>query len=583
MLDVRGTLRSPGRRRPALRIVAGLALALAAGVETAAAAPGAVPEALAARVQERGSLRVIAELAVEAEPEGRLNARARAAQRASIARAQDEALAGLAGSPHRITRRFASIPHLALEVSPAALSALAAHPRIRSVTEDRLERPVLAQSGPRVEANAAWSAGRDGSGQLVAVLDTGSDGSHPMLAGKLAAEACFSGGRDCPNGEQTQIGSGAAAPCDYNADDCAHGTHVAGIAVGDGPSFDGIARGAGLVAIQVFSKFNGPVNCGFSNSPCPLSYLSDQIAGLEHVLSLAAGLPIAAANLSLGGATYSSPCDASETARKAAIDNLRSLGIATVIASGNAGDSTGIGTPACISSAISVGSTTDSDGVSSFSNSASFLSLLAPGSSIESSIPGGGTAVWSGTSMATPHVSGAWAILKQHVPSASVDDVLAALQATGLPVTDDRNGVTTPRIRIHAAANALACFDADADGVCDDDDACPGFDDGLDADSDGLPDGCDPDDDNDGLADVVESLTGSFASASNTGTDPLDPDSDGDHYGDGAEVAAGTDPNDASSHPSRQRVPLLGRAGRLALALALLGGAFGAALRRPRC
>ena len=91
--------------------------------------------------------------------------------------------------------------------------------------------------------------------------------------------------------------------------------------------------------------------------------------------------------------------------------------------------------------------------MASYSNSASFLNLLAPGSSINSSVPGGGYAVYNGTSMATPHVAGAWAILKQKTPSLSVTDALNRLSATGLSITDARNGIVKPRIRIDAALN----------------------------------------------------------------------------------------------------------------------------------
>src|SRR5262249_46623747 len=82
-----------------------------------------------------------------------------------------------------------------------------------------------------------------------------------------------------------------------------------------------------------------------------------------------------------------------------------------------------------------------------FSNSASTLSLLAPGVSITSSVPGGGLAVMSGTSMATPHVTGAFALLRQAMPTANVATLLNLLRNTGRPITDPANGVTTPRIR----------------------------------------------------------------------------------------------------------------------------------------
>ena len=160
-------------------------------------------------------------------------------------------------------------------------------------------------------------------------------------------------------------------------------------------------------------------------------------------------------NMSLGGQRFFNNCD-SDT-RKPIIDNLRSAGIATVIASGNNGFTDSMGTPACISSAVSVGSTTESDAVYSFSNSASILSLLAPGQSINSSGPGGGFAVFNGTSMATPQVAGAWALLKQQTSSGSVASLLSSLQNTGLPVADTRaaGGVTKPRIKIADAADSL--------------------------------------------------------------------------------------------------------------------------------
>lgn len=224
-------------------------------------------------------------LPAPAEPEGRLPHRtAVARQRAAIAEAQSDVIAGLIARPHRIARRFQAIPFFAAEVSAAALEALDANPRVTVIQEDLPERPSLDESAPLIEATAAWANGLDGSGQIVAVIDTGAATTHPMLAGELRAEACFSNDRDCPNGQKTDLDPGAGEPCTYAPQDCYHGTHVSGIAVGDSSDLDGVARGAGLVSI----------------------------------------------NMSLGGAVYSAPCDASEQARKAAIDNLRSVGIPTI-------------------------------------------------------------------------------------------------------------------------------------------------------------------------------------------------------------------------------------------------------------
>jgi hypothetical protein len=161
--------------------------------------------------------------------------------------------------------------------------------------------------------------------------------------------------------------------------------------------------------------------------------------------------------MSLGGGSFDAPCD--DEPIKPAIDNLRAIGVATVVAAGNNGEVANLSSPACISSAVSVGATTLADEVAWFSNVAPFLSLFAPGDEIVSSIPGGDYEALSGTSMAAPHVAGAWAVIRQAVPDAAVADVLAALQSTGLPITDNRDGApgttTVPRIRMFSALASL--------------------------------------------------------------------------------------------------------------------------------
>ena len=117
--------------------------------------------------------------------------------------------------------------------------------------------------------------------------------------------------------------------------------------------------------------------------------------------------------------------------------------------------------PACISSAISVGATdsSDSDAVSNYSNSATFLSLLAPGSTISSSIPGGGYTDKDGTSMAAPHVAGAWALMKQAYPAATVDEILDSLRSTGPSITDTKQGCTSltkKRINVNEAYTLMS-------------------------------------------------------------------------------------------------------------------------------
>jgi subtilisin family serine protease len=105
---------------------------------------------------------------------------------------------------------------------------------------------------------------------------------------------------------------------------------------------------------------------------------------------------------------------------------------------------------------ISVGSVSQDGEPSRFSNPAAFLSLLAPGESIETAENGGGTVVGTGTSLSAPHVAGAIALMREAVPDATVGEIENALALSGVPVLDDRNGVTTPRIRVAEAIDLLA-------------------------------------------------------------------------------------------------------------------------------
>ncbi len=442
----------------ALVILATLLVAVPAAAN-AADGPERIPQQIRDRANQ-GPVRVLVELSLPGgshTPEGHLPSPAVAAQRSDIAAVQQRILSRLRGRSHRVLHTYRTVPYLALEVGADALAELEAAGDVNRVLEDRLVRPLLAQSVPLIGADVAWDNGITGTGILVAVIDTGVDKDHPFLAGKVEEEACYSSrpgaGGDCPNGQETQIGPGAGVPCTFDPFACSHGTHVAGIAAGSGTSFSGVAKGAKLIAIQVFHGSTTECIPFFEPVPCARAFESDIGAGLEHVYELSTQYPIAAANLSLGGGSFTSYCDSEVPQFTAHVANLRSVGIATVVAAGNDGDPAALSFPACISSAVSVGATTKSDQIASFSNNASFLSLLAPGESINSCVPGGGFEVFDGTSMAAPHVSGAWALMKQATPGGSVDDILVQLQQTGKPLTDSRGEIpiTKPRISMVGA------------------------------------------------------------------------------------------------------------------------------------
>ena len=167
-------------------------------------------------------------------------------------------------------------------------------------------------------------------------------------------------------------------------------------------------------------------------------------SGLYNVCSI---------NLSLGGSTtYSSPCGDSIYAP--VFSAARAVGIVPVVAAGNAGVKTGMPSPACAPGAVSVGAVYDAtmnrpsiawgpctdyspigDTVTCFSNSAPYMTLLAPGAVITA----GGWS-YAGTSQASPHVAGAVAVLKSAVPTATPAQVVQALSTSGRPITDPLNG-----------------------------------------------------------------------------------------------------------------------------------------------
>ena len=269
---------------------------------------------------------------------------------------------------HGKVRQFSTIPFMAMEVDPTELEALAGLTEITSIEEDRIATPTLAESVPLIGGTTAWSMGYTGAGQTIAILDTGVDSTHPFLAGKVVSEACYSTTNAtegttsiCPGGvtQSTAVGSAMPYAGSLPGRMCDHGTHVAGIAAGNGTSagvsFSGVAKDASLIAIKVF-----PVSIVlrlWSSAPCIGAYTSDIRPGPAAGVCADNTYSIAAVNMSLGGVQLhdQASCDAANTSTKTAIDNLRSVNIATVIASGNNGYTSQISAPGCISSAVSVG------------------------------------------------------------------------------------------------------------------------------------------------------------------------------------------------------------------------------------
>jgi hypothetical protein len=417
-------------------------------------------------------LPVIVVLKADVRPEGKLKKAERDAQQKGIKEKQNAVLDRIRPKKVKNVKTFDQVPVLAVHVSADALAELRKSPDVAAVSEDRelaLPEPEPGAPTPEPQGGAPagvssnqsladwWDLnqiqtltsnnnGYDGRGWHVAVLDTGVQANHQGLSGKVVNEACFSTPNGCPNGTATQYGAGAAQPCTY-ASACAHGTHVAHTAAG----YWGVARAAKVIGVQVFHRVVAP-NCPQNQSVCAIYYESDVLKGMQHIWNIRGWYNIAAVNLSLGdGTKYLTYCDAGGYSFNYWAYWLRSVGIATVVASGNDSFQDGIASPACNSNAISVGNTTlntsNQDAVFVSSNHDDILSVLAPGTHICSAVPSGWACGWTGTSMAAPHVAGAIAILKQLRYWASVTSEVAALQNSGTPVTGPLS-VSKPRIRV---------------------------------------------------------------------------------------------------------------------------------------
>ncbi len=187
-------------------------------------------------------------------------------------------------------------------------------------------------------------------------------------------------------------------------DDNGHGTHVAGI-VGANGNIKGIAPQTNIFAIKVFPAEEQGTTTD-----------SNIIKGIEWCVNKSEEYNISVISMSLGGGLYSSYCDASQPLYTSAINSAVIKNISVVIAAGNDGSSTQISAPACIQNAIPIGSIRKDDLTIDY-NRNSLVKLLAPGYLIYSTSFSGGYVTYSGTSMATPHVSGAIAILNQYLKS----------------------------------------------------------------------------------------------------------------------------------------------------------------------
>jgi subtilisin family serine protease len=444
---------------------------------------GSRPDRLLALAAQKGTIRVIVGVAIDEPapkaPRVRTESAEATAEPEELQRREiKEKKATLLGAHPRGVRRvadrdFQSIPYFVAEVDEEGLRELLADERVTSIEENVAGQVQLMESTQKVGSTTANASGYRGAGQYIVIIDTGVASDHPFLTGRIVGtdSACFSGGgyhTVCQNQQTVMYGANAGAPCpiDDEAETCDHGTHVAGIAAGrnNGNGFNGVAPDAWIIPIQVASWATYCISNGHAY-PCGATVeSSDVLAALDYVnTTLLARHPVAAVNISIRFSLHDSraSCDAANPAFASIISILKSKKVAVVAGTGNDREISGtglIGMPACITGAIAVGASTDGDTTAFYSNTG-FQDLMAPGGEpglgIYSSIPGYAPNLYvekSGTSMASPHVAGAFALLRSAKPTATVQKLLDDLKVTGTAIPDwGIGGWTFPRINIPAA------------------------------------------------------------------------------------------------------------------------------------
>jgi len=306
---------------------------------------------------------------------------------------------------------YGLIPAIATTLPMDRIDILTEDPEVEMIYPDLPVHTMLDQSVPIIRAPQVWALGDTGKGITVAIVDTGVDGNHPDLVGRLVATQDFSG--------------------EGYKDNHGHGTHVAGIIGGSGAAsngkYKGVAPDVTLMAAKVL-KGNGS------------GLMSDVMAGVEWAVQQKAHV----INLSLGGPPM--PCDGTD-ALSLVCDAAVRAGAVVCVAAGNSGPGEKtVGAPGCAREVITVGASvsgpTDYDTITSFSSRGPTSDgrtkpdICFPGQDIISA-RASETAMGhiiddhytqaSGTSMATPHCAGAAALLLAANPGLTPTQVKARL------------------------------------------------------------------------------------------------------------------------------------------------------------
>ena len=323
--------------------------------------------------------------------------------------------------------------------------------------------PQLTSSPQQIGAPALWGQALDTAGQgvRIGIIDSGIDPRHPFFDPTgYAMPAGFPKGQERFTTAKVIVArvfapksaTAASTRVAYSDDDSSHGTHVAGIAAGNaetnanGRRISGVAPRAFLGNYKVFVETSSGLSPN-ANSPSIVAAIEAAVADGMNVINFSGGEP---------------EIEPSRDIVARALDAAAAAGVVPVVAAGNDYSDVGAGSvssPANSARAIAVGAV-EIGGTPATRTHAEFSSVgptaislrlkpdvAAPGVDVLSSVPGGGFAEFSGTSMAAPHVAGAAALLRQRHPTWPVDALKSALVQSGADATQGLGRSAGPRFQ----------------------------------------------------------------------------------------------------------------------------------------
>jgi len=384
----------------------------------------------------------------------------------SVTTAIREFTSTLSAGDFDLVRSFRLQPAVTAVVTTEGLAEILVNPRVTRIEPDRRWTLQTLEGLHLIGADSLHQLGIAGEGTAVAIIDSGVDYLHPTLGGGLIPNAKVVYGLDTADNDDDPM-------------DCiGHGTAVASVAAGSSYQWSpnrrfsgGVAPAAKILAYKVTADDQ----CGIATTGAVVEAIEDAVLHRSGD-----GYRLAAINISLGGGEFFGPCDEANHAYAEAIRAATEAGITVVAAAGNNGYTGALNAPACITRTVAVGSAWDADpewlpyrfcldpecnvlcddsfrwerAVTCYSNSSSYLDLVAPSEFLKAAAANSVTVDFGGTSGAAAYVTGAAALLEQTRPGSDPHTIKFLLAATGRPTMDDKNGLIRPIVDLVEAVDA---------------------------------------------------------------------------------------------------------------------------------